>query len=78
MIALNEQNIMLNSIELSITGEPHVSHLSRVSSATYGIYTTLTALGEAPAAIRNVLSYVRKTLVDDYSDAQKNRRTVSA
>lgn len=74
--AFNENNIILNAIELNFPGHTGYSHLARLAQATAGSYVTLNNFGEAETNIRNVLSYVNRTLITEYTDLRKNWQTV--
>ncbi|CAL8110213.1 unnamed protein product [Orchesella dallaii] len=69
--ALNEGNIIFNTIELNFTTHTGYSNLANVARGTGGGYTVLNNVGEVETNINNVLSYVRRTLLTQYTELER-------
>ncbi|XP_021958389.1 calcium-activated chloride channel regulator 1 [Folsomia candida] len=77
VLALNDQKIILHSIELQITGSPPASNLARLTEETTGGFAMLTNIGDANFVLNNVLNFLARTLNSaDYISDQATRRTV--
>ncbi|ODN03755.1 Calcium-activated chloride channel regulator 1 [Orchesella cincta] len=65
--AFNEGNIIFNALELNFPNHTGFSHLGNVARGTGGGYTVVDNTGEVEMNINNVLGYVRRTLLTEYT-----------
>lgn len=77
LTALNEHKIILNVIEVQITGKPPTSNFAQLAPATFGTFAVVTDIGFASATIGNVIDHVYRSItnVEYYAD-QDLLRTV--